>query len=85
MFLESMDRKSSQDRNTLIEQSVEAQNTLIEHSNPHLATPFENFWIHPRLRVFLLHIFGLIIFIYYLFVISRTLQGHSTGVRYNNH
>ena len=32
---------------TLIEQSVEAQTTIIKHSNPHLEIPFEKFWIHP--------------------------------------
>jgi len=41
--------KILQDRNTLIEQSVEAQTTLIEHSNPHLETPFENSGYPPVL------------------------------------
>ena len=44
---ESMDSKSS---STLIEQSLEAQTTLIEHSNP---TPFEKLWIRSCTKVFL--------------------------------
>ena len=41
----------------LIEQSVEAQTTLIEHSNPHLETPFEQFWICPCLHATLYNVF----------------------------
>ena len=41
--------KFSQNRNTLIEQSVEAQTILIEHS---LGNPFENSWHAPVLEYF---------------------------------